>query len=57
MPVAVDDSEARKVSRQIDEALNVRYSVSRADIRADHCIQGREGGYQEEADDEEGCQG
>ena len=45
MPVAVDDSEARKVSRQIDEALNVRDSVSCADIRADHCIPGREGGY------------
>ena len=45
MPVAVDDSEARKVSRQIDEALNVRYSESCADIRADHCNTGREGGY------------
>ena len=45
MPVAVDDSEARKVSRQIDEAFNVRYSESCADIHADHCISGREGGY------------
>lgn len=27
MPGLVDDSEARKVSRQIDEALNVRVST------------------------------